>query len=103
MVRNGMSVEPVQASIKPLVAEKLRYLVPMTIVFLTSYIGLTVLAGFAKGIVGVKILGSLNLGYVLIAFNYLLSWGLAILYGLIAKSKFDPLASRAARDVSKGA
>lgn len=75
----------------------------MTLVFMTGYVGLTALAGFAKGLVGVKVVGSVNLWFVLIAFNYLLSWLLAILYGLIARSKFDPLAARAAFDASKGA
>jgi uncharacterized membrane protein (DUF485 family) len=99
MVRDGKSLETAAAAAEPLIAAKLKYLVPMTIVFLTSYVGLTALAGFAKGVVGVKVIGSVNLGYVLIGFNYGLSWLLAILYSIIAKSKFDPLASRAAADV----
>ena len=41
-----------------------------------------------------------NLGFTLIAFNYLLSWGLAIVYGRIAASKFDPLAAKAATEIS---
>lgn len=103
MARNGTSFEAAHASVRVLIGQKLRYLVPMTLVFMTGYVGLTVLAGFAKGLVGMKVVGSVNLGFVLIAFNYLLSWLLAILYGLIARSKFDPLAARAAFDASKGA
>ena len=49
---------------------------------------------------GTKVVGSVNLGFVLIAFNYLLSWVLAIAYGRIAASKFDPLAARAAMEIS---
>jgi uncharacterized membrane protein (DUF485 family) len=100
MTRERTSPEAAHAAIKQLIAEKLRYLVPMTIVFVTSYVGLTTLAGFAKGVAGAKVIGSINLGYVLIAFNYLLSWLLAILYGFIARSKFDPLALRSASDLS---
>lgn len=73
----------------------------MTVVFMTGYVGLTALAGFAKGLVGMKVIGSVNLGFVLIALNYLLSWLLAILYGRIAQSKFDPLAARAVLDASE--
>ena len=102
MTRNGTSLEAAHASVRMLIGEKLRYLVPMTVVFMTAYVGLTALAGFAKGLVGIKVIGSVNLGFVLIAFNYLLSWLLAILYGRIARSKFDPLAARAALDASKG-
>jgi uncharacterized membrane protein (DUF485 family) len=95
MANNGKLSGAVHDPVGVLIGEKLRYLVPMTIVFMTGYIGLTVLAGFAKGLIGIKVVGSVNLGYVLIAFNYLLSWLLAILYGVIARSRFDPLAARA--------
>jgi uncharacterized membrane protein (DUF485 family) len=100
MARNGTSLEAAHASVKQLIAEKLKYLVPMTVIFMVSYIGLTVLAGFARDLMGTRVVGSLNLGFVLIAFNYLLSWGLAIVYGRIAADKFDPLAARAAMEIS---
>ena len=101
MIHTGTSLEAAHASIRVLIGEKLRYLVPMTVMFMTCYIGLTILAAFAKGLVGTKIVGSVNLGFVLIACNYVLSWGLAIAYGVIAKNKFDPLAARAAADLRK--
>jgi uncharacterized membrane protein (DUF485 family) len=72
----------------------------MTIIFMVGYIGLTVLAGFAKNLMGTKVIGSVNLGFVLIAFNYLLSWVLAIVYGRIAAGRFDPLAARAALEIT---
>ncbi|MGR4932255.1 DUF485 domain-containing protein [Bradyrhizobium sp. CAR08] len=102
MVDNGTSVEAAHASIRLLVDEKVRYLVPMTIMYMTCYIGLTVLAALAKGFLGTKVVGSVNLGFVLIAFNYVLSWGLAIAYGSIARNKFDPLAARAAAVFREG-
>ena len=102
MARNGTPLEAAHASVRALIGEKVRYLVPMTVVFMTAYVGLTALAGFAKGLVGIKVIGSVNLGFVLIAFNYLLSWLLAILYGRIARSKFDPLAARAVQHAWKG-
>jgi uncharacterized membrane protein (DUF485 family) len=49
---------------------------------------------------GTKVIGSVNLGFVLIALNYLLSWLLAIIYGRIAAGKFDPLATRAALEIA---
>src|SRR5258708_20226394 len=95
MTRNGTSLEVAHASVKELIAEKLKYLVPMTIIFMVGYIGLTILAGFARDLMGLKIIGSVNLGFALIALNYLLSWALAIAYGRIAASKFYPLSPRA--------
>jgi uncharacterized membrane protein (DUF485 family) len=100
MAGNGTSLEAAHASVKLLIAEKLKYLVPMTAIFMVGFMGLTVLAGFAKDLMGTKIIGSVNLGYVLIAFNYVLSWVLAIVYGRIAADKFDPLAARAAAEIA---
>jgi uncharacterized membrane protein (DUF485 family) len=88
------------AAIRALIAEKLRYLVPMTIIFVIGYIGLTVLAGFAKGVTGLKIVGGFNLGFLLIAGNYLLSWSLAIVYVRVANRTFDKLAGDAAAALS---
>jgi uncharacterized membrane protein (DUF485 family) len=100
MPHNETGIEAAHASVKLLIAEKLRYLVPMTIIFMGGYIGLTVLAGFARDLMGTRVVGSVNLGFVLIAFNYLLSWVLAIIYGRIAADKFDPLAAKAAMQTS---
>ena len=102
MVRNGTSLEAAHASVRKLIAEKLKYLVPMTIIFMVGYIGLTVLAGFAKDLMAVKVIGSVNLGFVLIALNYVLSWVLAIVYGRVASNVFDPLAAKAATEIRTG-
>jgi uncharacterized membrane protein (DUF485 family) len=87
--------------VRQLVAEKLKYLVPMTILFLVGYIGLTAAAGFAKDLIGIRVAGSVNLGFVLIALNYLLSWAIAVAYGRIAADKFDPLAAKAAMEFAR--
>jgi len=100
MAGNGTSIEAAHASIRRLIAEKLKYLVPMTAIFMVGYIGLTVLAGFARDFLGIKVIGSANLGFALIALNYLISWGLAIAYGRIAAEKFDPLAASAAAQMA---
>jgi uncharacterized membrane protein (DUF485 family) len=100
MARNRTSLEDANASVKELIAEKVRYLVPMMIIFIVCYIGLTVFAGFAKDLMGMKIVGSINLGFMLIGLNYLLSWILAIVYGRVATSKFDPLAARVAMEIT---
>src|SRR5258707_1269292 len=98
MTRNGTSLQVAHASVKELIAEKLKYLVPMTIIFMVGYIGLTILAGFARDLMGLKIIGSVNLGFALIALNYLLSWALAIVYGRIAASNRSNPPRSACRD-----
>ncbi len=78
MESDTQSLNAARTSIRTLVAVKLKFLVPMTIIFVVGYIGLTILAGFGKQWAGIKVLGSINLGFALIAFNYVLSWVLAI-------------------------
>ncbi len=101
MARNEASLEVAHGAVRLLIAEKLRYLVPMTTIFMVGYIGLTALAGFARDLMGTRVVGAINLGFILIAFNYLLSWGLAIIYGRIAADKFDPLAAKVAMELSE--
>jgi uncharacterized membrane protein (DUF485 family) len=96
MTRRDAQSTAAQESVRSLVAAKLRLLIPMTVIFMTGYIGLTVLAGFAQGLMAVKVIGPLNLGYTLIAVNYLMSWVLALVYERIANNRFDPLASKVA-------
>jgi hypothetical protein len=58
--------------------------------------------GFAKDLMGVKVVGSVNLGFVLIALNYVISWTLAIIYERIANGRLDTLASRTVIGISTG-
>ena len=53
--------------------------------------GLSILAGFGRGILGIKILGPINLGFALIAANYLMSWAIAVIYARLSASSHDPL------------
>jgi uncharacterized membrane protein (DUF485 family) len=43
MARNRISPEDAHATVEELIAEKVLYLMPMTIIFMVCYIGLTVL------------------------------------------------------------
>jgi uncharacterized membrane protein (DUF485 family) len=82
-------------SLRSLVAAKARFLAPMIVIYMAAYIGLTALAGFAKGFMALKVLGSLNVGFVLIALNYGLSWVLALVYVHVADTIFDPMVRQA--------
>ena len=101
MAHERAALETAHGLVRQLIAEKLKYLVPMTILFMACYIGLTVLAGFARDLVGTRMIGSVNLGFFLIALNYLLSWILAIAYGSVAAGKFDVLAASVAMEASR--
>jgi len=76
---------------KTLIDIKRRSIMPMIVIYVAGYMSLSVLAGFGRGILGTKVLGSINLGFVLIAGNYLMSWMLAIIYARISANRHDPL------------
>jgi uncharacterized membrane protein (DUF485 family) len=82
------------ADVAALVATKLRYIAPMIAVYQTAYLGLSILSGFAKPLLGTKVLGPLNLGFALIALNYLVAWVLAVIYARVASRVHDPLVQR---------
>ena len=79
------------AEFKTLIDAKQRSIVPMVVIYIVGYMGLSILAGFGRGILGIKVLGAVNLGFVLIAANYLMSWALAIVYARISANRHDPL------------
>ena len=79
------------AEFKTLIDAKQRSIVPMVVIYIIGYMGLSVLAGFGRGILGIKVLGALNLGMVLIAGNYVMSWVLAVVYARISANRHDPL------------
>jgi len=79
------------AEFKTLIDAKQRTIVPMLVVFIVGYMGLSVLAGFGRGLLGTKVLGPINLGFVLIGGNYLMSWLIAVVYARISASAHDPL------------
>jgi uncharacterized membrane protein (DUF485 family) len=63
----------------------------MIVIYIIGYMGLSILAGFGRGILGTKVLGAVNLGFVLIAGNYVMSWVLAVVYARISANRHDPL------------
>src|SRR5271157_1305096 len=76
---------------KTLIDAKQRSIVPMIVIYVVGYLGLSVLAGFGRGILGIKVLGAVNLGFVLIAGNYVMSWVLAVVYARVSANRHDPL------------
>jgi uncharacterized membrane protein (DUF485 family) len=92
------------SALRDLIAVKIRLLAPMIFVYMAAYVGLTALAGFARGFVALKVAGPLNLGFALIALNYGLSWSLALVYVHFANTIFDPMVEEAvARRKRRGA
>ena len=91
-VAPGAWLKSVQSpEFKMLIDAKRRTILPMVIIYVLGYIGLSVLAGFGRDILGIKVLGAVNLGFVFIAVNYLMSWALAVVYARVSARNYDPL------------
>jgi uncharacterized membrane protein (DUF485 family) len=85
-------IEGVQsAEFQKLIVAKQRLIVRLIAIYTIGYMGLSVLAGFGHDLLGIKVLGPINLGFVLIAGNYVMSWVLAVLYARISANRHDPL------------
>ena len=85
------------ASLGALVALKRRLIMPMLVVSLGVFFGVSLLAGVARPFMATKLAGPLNTGYMLIGSIYLVCWGVAVLYYAAATYAIDPLAA-AVRD-----
>ena len=79
------------AEFSALIDAKRRSIVPMIVIYVVGYLGLSILAGFGRNLLGIKIIGAVNFGFVLIAGNYLMSWLLAIVYARISGNRHDPM------------
>jgi uncharacterized membrane protein (DUF485 family) len=83
------------AAFRRLTACKRWVLVPMVTVYLGTFLGVCLLAGFARPWFAQPAAGGYSNGNVLIAGTYLLSWALALVYVWIADHHFDRHAAAA--------
>ncbi len=90
-----------EAPFRELLSLKARFVVSVTAVALTFYLGVNVLAGFAPGFMSQRAVGPLNVGYVLILALYLMTWAIALVYVRVANRTFDPKAADAIATLEK--
>jgi len=79
------------AEFKALVDAKQRAIVPMVVIYIVGYLGLSILAGLGRTLLGTKVVGAANLGFVMFAANYLMSWLLGVAYARLSANRHDPL------------
>jgi len=75
---------------KDLVAVKKAFIIPGFIFFFGQYLGLNLLVGYAPRVASVRVVGTINVGYLIVLLQFALGWLIAALYSLIA-AKFDAL------------
>jgi uncharacterized membrane protein (DUF485 family) len=83
---------------RELVKRKRAFVVPATVFFMSWYFGFIILTGYAPDFMGREFLtDGLTVGYVLALSQFVMAWGLAVMYLRRADREFDPLAERAAK------
>ncbi|AMR78533.1 MULTISPECIES: DUF485 domain-containing protein [Pseudomonadota] len=85
-------------SFRELIGAKRRLVVPLLGGSLAFILAVTLLAGYGRELMGWKVLGPLNVGYVLILLIYALCWLVATVYVNTANRRFEELADRAAAE-----
>jgi uncharacterized membrane protein (DUF485 family) len=71
-----------------------RFMGPATAGYLLAYFGFLLLAGLAPGFLGTDVLGSINLGFILMAGLFVLVWALVRAYVKVARDRWDPQAAK---------
>ncbi len=86
-------------SFRDLISAKVRFLVPMIALYLGLYLGMTLLAGLAPEFMARRVIGPVNVGYLMNFATYLMAWIVALVYVRVANRSFDPKADRAVSDL----
>ncbi len=82
---------------RQMVAEKMRFVVLATLVFVVYYFALLVLVGYWPGLMTVQVIGVVNLAYLFALSQFFMAWLLAYLYMRIA-SRFDRMTEQVLRE-----
>jgi uncharacterized membrane protein (DUF485 family) len=80
---------------RELMVAKKKLLVPMVLMYFGLFMGMTLLAGYAKDFMTQKISGAFNMAYLLVLCSYFMCWIMGVIYVRIANRDFDAMASRA--------
>ena len=81
------------ADFQALVKAKVRVIVPATIFFIAYYFALPVLVGYAPGLMGRRVIGTVNLAYLFALSQFFVAWIIAAMY-LGWAAKFDEMARK---------
>ncbi len=83
------------ATFSTLLQTKTRLIRPLLLASFGFIVATCLLAGYAKGLLALKVAGAFNLGYLLVLGVYLLCWGVAVIYVRTANAAFDAQAAAA--------
>jgi len=70
------------------------FVFPMTVAFLVWYLLYVLLSAYARGFMGTRIVGNINVAFVFGILQFVSTFLIAYLYSRYARTKIDPLAER---------
>ena len=86
-----------------LLRRKLRnFIFPVTVAFFLWYALYVLLSAYARGFMGVKLVGNINVALVLGLLQFVTTFLIAWFYSRFAARKVDPLADRIAAELRSG-
>lgn len=88
------------ASFKALLAEKKKFIIPLTIFFFCFYFALPILTSYST-ILNTKFIGDITWAWVFAFLQFVMTWGLCMLYSKKA-AKFDELANQVVSERGNG-
>lgn len=71
-----------------------RFIFPATAAFLAWYLLYVLMSGYARGFMGTKLFGNINIAYVFGLLQFVSTFALAYFYAKYAEKRFDPTADR---------
>jgi uncharacterized membrane protein (DUF485 family) len=84
------------SSFQNLLSEKKKFIIPITIFFFCFYFALPILTSFST-VLNTKFIGSITWAWVFAFLQFIMTWGLCMLYSKRA-AKFDDLAEKVVRE-----
>ena len=83
-------------------ATKARLVWPLLGGSLAFVVVMTLLAGYGRPFMAIKVVGAFNVGYLMILMTYLLCWVVAVIYVLVANKQFELQSRQAIADLNIG-
>jgi uncharacterized membrane protein (DUF485 family) len=101
---SGATFEQVQASeeFQGLRRTLRRFVFPATLLFLAWYLLYVLLTAYARDLMAEKVLGEINVAYVLGLLQFLSTFVIAWVYSRYANRHFDPVADRLRAELEAG-
>lgn len=101
----GSSYEEVQASSEfaELRSKFRKFVFPVTVLFLVWYFLYVLLAAFAPGFMGTKVVGNINIALIFGLLQFVSTFSITMWYAKWADNVFDPAAERLRERIEGGA